>query len=444
MWKSRAFSSALAIISLVTLALPPSIAESPSAAADRAAESFQAQQLYRKVWELVRDFFYDPTYNDQVWARWEHRYDGKLKTFEDGHKAIETMLVSLGDRYTRFLDRQAFEQEKEQIAARLTGIGIQMGMDNTQRIIVIAPIEGGPAAAAGLMSGDEIAEVNGKPLKGLSLEEASKFIRGPVGSEALVTIVRNKEKKQFRIVRAEIAIKSVHMVKMLNNDVGYIRLGTFMSEVANLEMKEALAKLTPARGLILDLRGNPGGLVNNAVDICGMFLEGGIVVSTVDRNGKMVHTRCTGRPISRQPLVVLIDQGSASASEITSGALRDTGRAALVGAKSFGKGLVQAINKLDDGSGVNLTIARYVTPNNTDINKKGIVPDHTVDLKADDYKQGKGPWWADPAGPAASSSPDASKDIQLQKAVEVLEQKIENASPAYQIKLNVPLGNMWQ
>src|SRR4029434_5991527 len=139
MWKSRAFSSALAlIISLVTFALPPSFAASPSVAADKAAESFQAQQLYHKVWELVRDNFYDANYNDQDWSRWEHRYDGKLKTFDDSHKAIETSVVSLGDRYTRFLDRRAFEQEKEQIAARLTGIGIQMGMDNTQRIIVIA------------------------------------------------------------------------------------------------------------------------------------------------------------------------------------------------------------------------------------------------------------------------------------------------------------------
>src|SRR5262249_15037583 len=136
--------------------------------------------------------------------------------------------------------------------------------------------------------------------------------------------------------------------------------------------------------------------------------------------------------------------GSASASEITAGALRDTGRASLVGEKSFGKGLVQAINKLDDGSGVNLTIARYVTPNNTDINKKGIVPDFTVELKADDYKQSRGPGGADRAGPTANRSPNDMQDVQLRKAVEVLEQKIEHASPAYEIKLNVPIGSMWQ
>jgi carboxyl-terminal processing protease len=142
--------------------------------------------------------------------------------------------------------------------------------------------------------------------------------------------------------------------------------------------------------------------------------------------------------------VVLIDQGSASASEITAGALRDTGRAELVGEKSFGKGLVQAINMLEDGSGVNITIARYVTPNNTDINKKGIVPDYRVELKAEDYQQGKGPWWADPSGPTAKRSPDDMKDVQLTKAVEVLERRIQNAQPAYQIKLNVPIGSMWQ
>ncbi|HEY9871720.1 MAG TPA: S41 family peptidase [Candidatus Obscuribacterales bacterium] len=402
------------------------------------------EQIYRKVWELIRDSYYDPTYNGQSWSYWEHRYDGKLKTLDDAHKAVETMLVSLGDRYTRFLDRTAFEEEKQQIAARLYGIGIQMGMDKTQRIVVIAPIEGSPAAQAGIMSGDEIAEIDGKPTKGLSLEEASRSIRGQAGTKVTLTIIRNNERKQFTITRAEIPIKSVHVVKMLNNDVGYIRLGTFMSEVANQEMRDALAKLTPARGLILDLRGNPGGLVTNAVDICGMFLEGGIVVSTVDRNGNPVPSRCVGRPISRQPLVVLIDQGSASASEITAGALRDTGRAELVGEKSFGKGLVQAINKLEDGSGVNITIARYVTPNNTDINKKGIVPDYQVELKAEDYQQGKGPWWADPSGPTAKRSPDDMKDVQLKKAVEVLEKRIQSSQPAYEIKLNVPIGSMWQ
>src|SRR6185369_14936719 len=128
-----------------------------------------------------------------------------------------------------------------------------------------------------------------------------------------------------------------------------------------------------------------------------------------------------GKPLTRQPLVVLINQGSASASEITSGALRDNGRAMLVGQKSFGKGLVQAINRLFDGSGVNVTIARYLTPNNTDINKKGIVPDYEIKLEVKDYKEGRGPWWADPDGPTVKRSPKDGKDVQLKKAIEVLE-----------------------
>jgi carboxyl-terminal processing protease len=215
-----------------------------------------------------------------------------------------------------------------------------------------------------------------------------------------------------------------------------------MSEVAGDEMREALAKLTPARGIVLDLRGNPGGLVTNAVDICSMFLDGGVVVSTVDKTGKTVDARATGMPISKQPLVVLIDQGSASAAEITSGALHDNDRAPLVGVKSFGKGLVQAINRLDDGSGVNITIARYVTPDNIDIHKKGITPDYNVELKAEDYKAARGPWWLDPGGPTVKREPSDLKDIQLKKAVDVLEQKVQRVASPYQIKLNFPSFGM--
>jgi carboxyl-terminal processing protease len=352
------FSSALCLI-VFFLACASGIQAAPAPgvvpkASDTAGTSqTEPYRTYRRVWQIINDSYYDSTYNNQVWSRWEHRYDGKLKTSDDAHKAIETMLASLGDRYTRFLDRKAFEDENMQIAAKLYGIGIQMGLDKTQRIVVIAPIEGTPAAKAGLMPGDEIAEINGKPTKGSSVEEASKQIRGPIDTQVKLGIMRNKEHKDFTITRAEIPIKSVQTAKMLNKDIGYIRLSTFISQLANLEMSEALTKLSPARGIILDLRDNPGGLVTNAIDISSMFLDGGNVVSTVDRNGRQNPAFSTGRPITRQPLVVLINQGSASASEITSGALKDHGRAELVGQKSFGKGLVQAINRLDDGSGVN-------------------------------------------------------------------------------------------
>lgn len=388
------------------------------------ASTMEPEALYRKVWQLIREDYYDQTYNNQSWGRWEHRYDSKLKTLDDSHKAIETMLASLGDRYTRFLDRDAFDDEKSQIDAHLYGIGVQIGMDKTQKVVVIAPIEGTPAAKAGLMPADEIAEINGKSTKGLSVEEAAKQIKGPINTQVTLTIMRSKEKKHFTITRAEIPIKAVQSAQVLDGDIGYIRLSSFISQQANKEMKDALSKLSGTKGLILDLRDNPGGLLTNAIDISNMFLDGGNIVSTVDRDGYKTPAMSDGKPVTHQPLVVLINQGSASASEITSGALRDNGRAVLVGQKSFGKGLVQGINRLEDGSGVNITIARYLTPNDTDINKKGIVPDVSVDLTDKDYKEGKGPWWLDPEGPVAKRTPEDGKDEQLKKALEVIKKKV--------------------
>jgi carboxyl-terminal processing protease len=398
--------------------------------------------LYHKVWKMVADGYFDSTCNGQNWRRWEHRYDRVLKTEDDAHKAIETMLASLADRYTRFLDKESFGEEKDQIAAHLFGIGIQIGLDKSQRLIVIAPIEGMPAAEAGIQSLDEIAEIDGKDTKGMSAEAASKMIRGPIDSQVKLIILRNGERKIFQVRRAEIPLRSVQTVQMLTDDIGYIRLSTFMSQRANEEMREALTKLSPARGIILDLRSNPGGLVTNAIDICSMFMGGdmgsdvnhGVIVSTVDRDNHSQAARATGHPISDQLLVVLINQGSASASEITSGALHDSHRAELVGQRSFGKGLVQSITRLEDGSGLNMTIARYLTPANIDIHKKGIAPDYEVNLSVDDYNNGRGPWWADEIG--KKRSPDDGKDMQIAKAMSVLATKMKESKARVQLDLS--------
>lgn len=392
------------------------------------------EHLYHRVWQLIAEDYYDQTYSGQSWARWEHRYDHKLKTLDDSHKAIETMLASLGDRYTRFLDPDAFEDEKSQIDAHLYGIGVQIGLDKTHKIIVIAPIEGTPAARAGLMPADEIAAINGKSTTGLSVEEAAKQIKGPINTQVVLTVIRTKQKLNIPIVRAEIPIRAVQTAKMLDSDIGYIRLSSFISQQANNEMKDALTRLAKAKGIVLDLRDNPGGLLTNAIDIANMFLDHGNIVSTVDRDGYKTPAMSDGKPFTHQPVIVLINQGSASASEITGGALRDNGRAMLVGQQTFGKGLVQGINRLEDGSGVNITIARYLTPNDVDINKKGIGPDYTINLTEKDYKEGRGPWWLDPEGPLTKRAPEDMKDIQLKKAFEVLKGKIASTSVATDIK----------
>ncbi|MDQ5963961.1 MAG: family peptidase [Cyanobacteriota bacterium erpe_2018_sw_39hr_WHONDRS-SW48-000098_B_bin.30] len=381
------------------------------------------QVLYHRVWQLVKDEFYERDYNKQSWDRWEHRYDGKLKTLDDSHKAVETMILSLGDKYTRFLDHDAFDDEKQQIDAKLCGIGVQIGFkEETKRVYIITPIEDTPAYEAGVLAEDEILEINGKSTKGFNVEDAAKLIRGPINTPVHLVLGRSGAKFKKDIVRREIPIKAVQTVKMLDNEVGYVRLASFISQKANDEMKAALVKLENlhAKGVILDLRDNPGGLLSNAIEISNMFLESGNVVSTVDRDGYKTPAASSGSPLWRKPMVVLINKNSASASEITSGALHDNGRALLVGQNTFGKGLVQGINRLDDGTGINITIAKYLTPSDEDIHKKGIKPDVVVEVSSEDKTQG--PWWNDHK--TGKRAPEDGKDLQINSAMQVLRKKI--------------------
>lgn len=385
-------------------------------------------QLYRKSWVLVQEMFYDKKFGGQDWSRWRHRYDGKLKTQADAHKAIETMLASLGDPYTRFLSEEAFSEEKSQIEAHLFGVGMQLGMNKEHKVVVIAPIQDTPAYRAGIHPGDEIVEVDKKPVKGQSLDQVVKQIRGLPGTSVTITFQRGTERKVATMTRAEVPIRAVANVETLPGQVGYIRLDSFISHKADEEMRDALKKVSGNKGLILDLRNNPGGLLANAIQIANMFLDHGVIVSTIDADGYKNSTIASHHPISALPMVVLINGGSASASEILSGALKDNHRAQLVGQKSFGKGLVQSINKLEDGSGINITIARYLTPNDTDIHKTGIVPDFNIELKEEDIKAGKGPWWIDPTYTNFKRSPTDGKDVQLSKALDVIKKEIAEAN----------------
>lgn len=393
---------------------------------------FPPQELYHRAWGIIKDTYYEQKFNGQNWEYWDHKYDGKLKTEDDAEKGIETMLASLGDPYTRFLNAENFGDEKLQIQAKLFGVGMQLGMNKEHKVVVIAPIENTPASRAGMHPGDEIIEVDQKPVKGQSLDAVVKQIRGERNTKVTITYLRNLKKDMVSLLRDEIPIKSVVACQMLPGDIGYIRLDSFISQKANDEMKKALTELReksdkhePAKGLIVDLRNNPGGLLANAIDIANMFLDRGVIVSTIDADGYKTSQLATRSSFKTDlPAVLLINKGSASASEILSGALRDNQRAKLVGQTSFGKGLVQAINNLGNGTGVNVTIARYLTPNDTDIHKTGIVPDYDVKISDDDFNAGKGPWWFDPTMTNFKRSPADGKDVQLNKAIEVMKAEI--------------------
>lgn len=383
--------------------------------------------LYRRCWKLINDLFYDQTFNGQNWQRWEHHYDGKIKTSDDAYKAIETMLASLGDPYTRFLNPEAFMDEKNQISAHLFGVGIQLGMSDLKKVVVIAPIHGSPAFNAGVLPGDEIIEVDGKIIAGQSLDTVVKQIRGPIDSEVKLTMLRDGKRITLNLKRAEIPIKAVTKAVILPGNIGYIRLDSFISVKAPQEVREALEKVESADGLILDLRNNPGGLLDNSVQIANMFLQGGIIVSTKDSAEHVRPTMASGNPIYNKPIVTLVNEGSASAAEILAAALKDNQRATLVGDKTFGKGLVQAIQKLDDGSGMNFSIARYLTAGGADIHKKGVHPNIKVTLSIDDYKAGIGPWWIDPKFRRFNREPTDGYDLALLRAINAMKNELNSA-----------------
>ncbi len=368
--------------------------------------------LYDMVWKLVNTKYVDQTNNGQNWERWRHKYDDKIKTPEDAYVAIDTMVASLNDRYTRFVPPKEFEEEKSMIKGSLYGIGIQMGLRDG-KIVVIAPLEDTPGEKAGLLAGDEILEIDGISTKDMSIDKAADKIRGKKGTPVKLLIKRkDSPNKVYEIIRDEIEIKSISLKppydSKIDDKIGYIRLSSFMGRNVGNEFKSIITdKYKDKEGIIVDLRGNTGGLLTNAILISDIFLDNEIIVSTVDRDGYKDTTKSGKRYVSTQPLVILINKGSASASEIMSGALKDNKRAILIGENSFGKGLVQEVKSLTPFSaGLNITIQKYLTPNGSDIHKKGIAPDIEVKITEADIK--------------------AKNDVQLKKAQEVMLQMIEN------------------
>ena len=365
--------------------------------------------LYDQVWRLINTKFVDQTNNAQDWDKWRHKYDNQIVTNDDAYVAINTMIASLNDPYTKFLDPKEFAEETSSIKGSLKGIGIQIAVKDG-KLTVIAPIEDTPAEKAGLKADDEILEIDGKSTKGITVDKAADQIRGKEGTQVNLLIKRKDcEPKLYSITRAEIEIKSISQkipenIKM-PEDISYIRLSSFISRNAAGEFRSILENSAGKKGFIIDLRSNPGGLLSNAIYISDMFLDGGIIVSTVDRDGYKETQRATKGYVTNKPVVVLINKGSASASEIFSGAMKDNRRAVIIGEQSFGKGLVQEINKLPYEAGINITIQKYLTPNGTDINKKGITPDIVVKLTEENVKN--------------------KDDVQLKKAIEVL-QKMTN------------------
>ncbi len=350
------------------------------------------KELVDEVWQIIYRNYVDGTFNQVDWLSVRTEYlDRNYTTPEEAYKAIREMLKQLNDPYTRFMDPEEFKNMQIDTSGELTGVGIHLSQDEeTKKLVVVSPIEDTPAFKAGIIAKDFIIKIDGKSTKGMNVNDAVKLIRGPVGSSVTLTILRGEEEIDFLIERERIEIHPVnysYQQEPNGEGIGYIRLKQFSNPAAR-EMRDAIADLEAQNvsGYILDMRSNPGGLLYASVEIARMWLENGRIVSTVNRKGEGDAQWAKRRALTDKPLVVLVDGGSASASEILSGALQDNQRALIVGTQTFGKGLVQSVRHLGDGSGLAVTIAKYLTPSGRDINKLGIAPDVEIAL-TDEQKQ---------------------------------------------------------
>ena len=296
--------------------------------------------------------------------------------------AIRGMLQSL-DPHSSYMDPKNYNEMMVNIRGEFGGLGIEVTMENGV-VKVVSPIDDTPAAKAGILAGDYIIKIDGKPVKGMTLSQAVEKMRGKVGTPIVVTILRKGRKKPFdvRIVRDIIRIQSVKW-DVVGDDIGYIRITQF-NEQTSPKLREAIADLKKKlgkklKGYIIDLRNNPGGLLDQARSVADMFLEHGEIVSIRGRHDSERLAATPGDLTNGKPVVVLINGGSASASEIVAGALQDHKRAVLIGTRSFGKGSVQKIIPLKDRSALRLTTERYYTPSGRSIQARGITPDHVVE-----------------------------------------------------------------
>lgn len=331
----------------------------------------------------------------------------------DSEKLIEGaakgMFEALGDPYSVYMNEKEFKEFNEATSGSYGGIGVIV-TDKDGYVTVVAPIEDTPGERAGLRTGDKIIKVDDVEVTGIGLEKATSLMKGKKGTKVVLTILRENRDEPIvlEIKREDIVLKTVKR-EVLEDGIGYIRISMF-DEDTGKEFKNALNELKKqkVKGLIIDLRQNPGGYVSQCVQVADELLDEGVIFYTEDKQKNRVATKSKSGKVDI-PFVILVDEGSASASEILSGAVKDRKAGLLIGTKTFGKGLVQTVEKLNDGSGFKLTIQKYYTPNGTDINKVGIEPD--IEVK--------------PLGISEGQKPEDIRDVQLEKAIEVIRKLME-------------------
>lgn len=383
---------------------------------------FEELSEFKEVMRLIQQQYVDGEKVDQK----ELVYGG-----------IEGAIKKLDDPYTRFMKPEAFENMQSETSGEFGGLGILIGVkDNT--LTVISPIEGTPAYKAGVRTGDKVIKVNGKTTKGMSINDAVKLLRGPRGTKVNLSIKRETDKNplEYVVMRDIIKIPSVRG-KMISDNIGYAYVSQFIQTTGeDLErVVDKFSKEHQLKGFVLDLRNNPGGLLNAAVEVSKVFLGKSRIVSIKGRRGEEVTYSAFGAQHKPFPMVVLVNEGSASASEIVAGAMKDNKRGILVGKRSFGKGSVQTVLPLPDGSAVALTTAYYYTPMGNNIHKVGIQPDVEVDIpqmtedELKTYREERERTFQESTEPVSSNKKDpfmqiSKYDTQLRKAVDLLQDNV--------------------
>lgn len=332
----------------------------------------------------------------------KYLWESDAETLTNG--AIQGMLDSLGDKYTTYIDAEMITGFMEQVSGDVYGIGVYTAEDDEGNVVVLSPIEESPAEIAGILAGDIITEIDGKSTSGMKLDEAVSLMRGRPDTHVEITVLRNGETIQYTVERFKLGQVKTVAGTMLEEqpDIAYIRISEFSLQTA-VEFADIINELLKdnPKGIVLDLRDNGGGEVNAAVEVARVFVPSGPIVHVVSADGKNDTKNATAAQLEL-PLVVLVNGNTASASEILSGALKDSGVATLVGTQTFGKGIVQGVYMYHDGTAMKITEAKYLTPNRNDINGVGIKPDVIAELPE-----------------------NATTDVQLERAVQILKEKRE-------------------
>ena len=350
--------------------------------ASPAAALSDAQQIVVEAWRLVNQSYVDPQRFEAVhWKRLRQKtLERPISTSGDAYDAIDTMLAPLGDPYTRLLRPVDYGSLMANTKGTVSGVGLQLALRSAdERIVVIAPLEGSPAAEAGIVSGTAVLAVNGIDTGALGLEGTANDLRGQDGSRVLVLLQEpNGRRRELELQRRQVNLQPVRSktIRHQGHLLGYLRITQF-SEPVPEQVRLALqgSDFAQIEGLILDLRNNSGGLVNAGVAVANALLDRQPIVETESRDGIRTPLQASAGQLYGGPMLTLVNGGTASASEILAGALQDNGRSALLGGRTFGKGLIQTLIPLGDGSGLAVTVARYLTPSGRDIQNLGIEPD---------------------------------------------------------------------